>query len=137
MARCDSGYFCLECGEYVPSILESELYLRYVMGEVPFDGLLALPDRHIRCNPAIAQYIVHESFPAVLDERPEFDKRRRDPAEVVAREDLVTRAWLRQQSLPESGLDVADYPLPGVASPPVEDYFGPAEDDPEGRIFQE
>jgi hypothetical protein len=44
MARCDKGYLCDVCGEEVEEIVDSELYLRYVMGEVatrdthPFAG---------------------------------------------------------------------------------------------------
>ncbi|MBI4612934.1 MAG: hypothetical protein HY720_04925 [Planctomycetes bacterium] len=142
MARCDSGYFCETCGLYVESVIESELYLRYVMGEIPTEGLLTLPDRHIRCNAALAQYIVHEDFPPIVEDRPEHDKRRLDPAWVRDREDLVTRAWVRLRSLPASGLDVRDYPLPDVKPPDAAAFFAaPAEalpaktPDPEGRIF--
>ena len=55
MAACDQGYLCDVCGDDVAAITESDLYLRYVLGEVP---PLALPrerERHIRCNPALAQ----------------------------------------------------------------------------------
>ncbi len=142
MAGCDSGYFCIECGVYVEDVLESELYLRYVLGEVPMEALLTLPDRHIRCNPGLAQYIVHDSFEPLPDDRPESDKRRQDPAQVAAHEDLVTRAWLRQQSLPHLGIDVADYPLPGRKPPTAQEFFGAGgveqdlEMEPDGRIFR-
>ena len=62
MAKCDEGYGCDVCGRDVETILDSELYLRYVLGEVPLDVLHLQRERHIRCNSAIAQYIVHESF---------------------------------------------------------------------------
>ena len=35
MARCDQGYLCEVCGRDVEAITESDLYLRYVLGEVP------------------------------------------------------------------------------------------------------
>src|SRR5262249_36621270 len=66
MARCDQGYLCDVCGEDVEQITESDLYLRYVLGEV---SPLVLPkerERHIRCNPAVAQYIVDPAFAPVL-----------------------------------------------------------------------
>jgi hypothetical protein len=123
MAGCDSGYFCIECEVYVQSVLDSELYLRYIMGEIPSDALVALPDRHIRCNPEIAQYIVNEKFPPLVEEREGLDKRTLDAAEVASREDLVTRAWVRLQEIPTAGVDVPDYPLPGVEPPDAETFL--------------
>ena len=35
MARCDQGYLCEVCGAEVEEITESDLYLAYVLGEVP------------------------------------------------------------------------------------------------------
>ena len=137
MAGCDSGYFCIACESYVVSVLESELYLRYVMGEIPSDSLVALPDRHIRCNPEIAQYIVHDDFPSLDEERPDFDKRVLDPGAVASREDLVTRAWVRLQEIPTSGLDVPDYPLPGVEAPDAETFLGRWGADPESPEEEE
>ena len=65
MARCDEGYLCEVCGTDVAAIAESDLYLRYVLGEVPLEQLHLLPERHIRCNPGLAQYIVDADFAAV------------------------------------------------------------------------
>ena len=50
MARCDEGYRCEVCGEDVPEIVDSDLYLRFVLGEVPVYVLHQLPERHQRCN---------------------------------------------------------------------------------------
>jgi len=112
MAKCDGGYFCYACGEYVESIVESELYLRYVLGEVPYEELLARPDGHIRCNPNLAQYIVDPAFPPIfVQDEPLLDKRRLDPENVRREEARVTRGWRRLQQLPDSGLPVEDYPL--------------------------
>ncbi len=52
MARCERGYLCAVCGHEVEELQDSELYLRYVLGEVEWDMLHKFPERHIRCNPA-------------------------------------------------------------------------------------
>jgi tetratricopeptide (TPR) repeat protein len=39
MARCDEGYRCEVCGRDVEAVTDSDLYLRYVLGEVPLDRL--------------------------------------------------------------------------------------------------
>src|SRR4051794_16315625 len=64
MAKCDEGYRCEVCGRDVEAITESDLYLRYVLGEVPLELIHRLRERHITCNPALAQYIVDPDFPA-------------------------------------------------------------------------
>lgn len=110
MARCDEGYLCEVCHGEVAEITDSDLYLRYVMGLVPFDELQRSPERHIRCNPVQAQFIVHPEFNPVEVEGL-FDKRSLDPADVRRQEEFTTRAWLRLQELAGSGLPVEDYPL--------------------------
>ena len=52
MARCEQGYLCDVCGAEVAEITESDLYLRYVLGEVAPEKLHLSRERHIRCNPA-------------------------------------------------------------------------------------
>ena len=37
MARCDEGYRCEVCGRDVEAVTDSDLYLRYVLGEVPLE----------------------------------------------------------------------------------------------------
>ena len=54
MAKCDQGYLCEVCGEEVHVITDSDLYLRYVLGEVASRDLLAAPERHLACNPTTA-----------------------------------------------------------------------------------
>ena len=34
MAKCDEGYLCEVCGKDVGKLTESELYLRYVVGQL-------------------------------------------------------------------------------------------------------
>ena len=110
MARCDEGCRCEVCGTDVEAIVDSDLYLRFVLGEVPLEHLHRQRERHIRCNPALGQYIVDPDFPPVRCEGP-FAKDGLDPAFVAAEELRVTRAWRRLRSLPGSGLAIPEYPL--------------------------
>jgi hypothetical protein len=112
MAKCDQGYLCEVCGEEVAEIVDSDLYLRYVIGEVPARALLTTPERHIRCNPTVAQFIVDPAFEPVVVEGM-FDKRHLDPADVAPREDLLTRGWQRLQSVRALGIPISEYPLVG------------------------
>jgi hypothetical protein len=110
MAKCDEGYRCEVCGCDVEAITESDLYLRYVLGEVPLEMIHRLPERHIACNPALAQYIVDPAFPRVVCEGA-FGKAHLDPAYVCEEEDRVTRGWRRLQAIPVMGVTIAEYPL--------------------------
>lgn len=113
MARCDQGYLCDVCGEEVEVITDSDLYLRYVLGEVKPEILTHSPERHLRCNPALVQFVVDERFPAMLCPGP-FDKRELDAAFVKQEETRVTAGYRRLQALPTLGLPVTEYPLPEV-----------------------
>jgi hypothetical protein len=113
MAKCDEGYLCEVCGEDVAEITESDLYLRYVIGLIDPETLHTTAERHIRCNPALAQFIVDDDFPPVALEGP-FDKRRLDGAFVRERETLVTRGWRRLREVRGLGLPIIEYPLPEV-----------------------
>ena len=62
MAKCDEGYLCEVCGTEVEGITDSDRYLRYVIGEVDPEQLHTLKERHLRCNPILAQFIVDERF---------------------------------------------------------------------------
>jgi hypothetical protein len=110
MAKCDEGYTCDVCGGHVEGVSESDLYLRYVLGEVPLERLHLHPERHIRCNPAVAQYIVDAEFPPVEFEGV-FDKRSLDADAVKAEEGRVTGGWRRLQAIPTLGLAIPEYPL--------------------------
>ena len=111
MAKCDEGYPCDVCGEDVESILESDLYLRYVIGMVDPETLHTQHERHIRCNPTLAQFIVDDEFAPVRVEGP-FSKHALDPHFVRDRETLVTRGWRRLRQLPGLELPIHQYPLP-------------------------
>jgi hypothetical protein len=119
MARCEQGYLCEVCRGEVEEITDSDLYLRYVLGEVPADELHLRPERHIRCNPELAQYIVDPTFPPVRCEG-FFAKESLDPAYVAIEEARVTRGWRHLIQLPTSGLPIIDYPLPEFRPPPAE-----------------
>lgn len=110
MAKCDEGYRCEVCGHDVEVITESDLYLRFVLGEVPLEMIHVAAERHIHCNPALAQYVVDPAFPPVVCEGP-FGKDQMDAVYVRAEEERVTRAWRRLQAIPTMGLSVAEYPL--------------------------
>ncbi len=43
MARCDQGYLCRVCGEEVEDLIDSDLYLRYIMGWVDPETLHTTP----------------------------------------------------------------------------------------------
>lgn len=110
MAKCDEGYRCEVCGRDVDAITESDLYLRFVLGEVPLETLHLLPERHIRCNPALAQYIVHAEFAPVACDGP-FAKSELDAEYVAVEEARVSRGYRRLLALPTLGLAVPEYPL--------------------------
>ena len=68
MAKCDEGYLCAVCGEDVANVTQSDLYLRYVIGLVDPEMLHSTPERHIRCNPGLAQFITDADFEPVVAE---------------------------------------------------------------------
>src|SRR6185295_7879865 len=107
MVACEQGYLCDVCGKDVEAVIDSDLYLRYIMGEV---SPLLLPhqrERHIRCNPATAQYVVDPAFEPI--ECPGmFAKDNLDAEFVHQQEDLVTRAWRRLQQIPTLGLTIPE-----------------------------
>ena len=110
MAKCEQGYLCDVCGRDVEQLVESDLYLRYVIGLVDPEVLHVSSERHIRCNPVLAQFIVDPAFPPV-EVSGDFDKRLLDEHFVRQREALVTRGWRRLAELVGSDTPVIDYPL--------------------------
>lgn len=110
MARCDEGYRCDVCGQDVEQITDSDLYLRYVIRMVDPETLHTSAERHIRCNPVLAQFIVDPEF-ASVSVSGDFDKRTLDARFVAERESLVTRGWRRLHELANSEVPVIDYPL--------------------------
>ncbi len=114
MAQCDEGYLCDVCRLEVDAIIESDLYLRYVLGEVHPEQLHRTPERHIRCNPTLAQFVVDAQFEPVKCSGA-FAKEQLDLEFVAQEEERVTRGWRRLQELPKLGLaTIQEYPLPEV-----------------------
>lgn len=110
MARCDEGYVCDICGDEVEEIVDSDLYLRFVLGEVDPMTLPNHPERHVRCNPALAQYVVDARFESVSCTGI-FAKENMDADYVAQEEQRVTRAWQRLQEIPGMGIPLHEYPL--------------------------
>lgn len=114
MAKCEEGYLCDVCGGDVESITDSDLYLRFVIGQIDPETLHTTRERHLRCNPTLAQFIVDEAFPPVVVAGP-FDKRLLDADYVRRQEVLVTRGWRRLGEVAcQAGLTILEYPLPEV-----------------------
>lgn len=114
MARCEQGYLCDVCGEEVEDLTESDLYLRYVLGEVDPETLHLAPERHLRCNPTLSQFIVDETFAPVEVDGP-FAKAGLDPQFVAEEEARITRGYRRlREVFAVEGMPITEYPLPGV-----------------------
>lgn len=114
MAKCEEGYLCDVCGADVEEMTDSDLYLRFVIGMLDPEVLHTTRERHLRCNPALAQFIVDPAFEPVVVEGP-FDKRELDAEFVREREALVTRGFRRLQELVGvQDMAITDYPLPEI-----------------------
>ncbi len=113
MAKCDEGYRCEVCGQDVTSIVDSDLYLRFVIGELDPEVLHTSPERHIRCNPVLGQFIEHPQFESVLVQN-EFAKGNLDPQYCQQRTRLVSRGYARllEIAATDGDRDVTAYPLP-------------------------
>lgn len=112
MAKCDEGYLCEACGEPVERLAESALYLQYILGWIDSGLLQSSRECHLRCMPALAQFVEHPEFEPVVAEG-DFDRRGMDPAFVAERTKLVTEAYQRLLDLQRrrKGLTLDDYPL--------------------------
>ncbi len=117
MARCEQGYLCDVCGDEVENISDSDLYLRFVTGQIASGDLLAAPERHLLCNPFNAQFIDTDAVPRVYASG-DFDRRQLDDEYVQQQSQLLTRGWQRLQELAalEQPIPLADYPLPEFRS---------------------
>ena len=113
MAKCDEGYLCQVCGKEVKGILQSDLYLRFVIGLVDPETLHLQPERHIKCNPGLAQFIDRPEF---MDLEVQVGFRKQDLDEVFVRQktDLVTRGFERLREVNQLEIAIEDYPLPDV-----------------------
>ena len=112
---CDQGYLCDVCGQDVEAIIESDLYLRYVLGDVSPLALPTSAERHIRCNPATAA-VHRRSHLRAGPLRGECSPRSLDRGVRAEQEERVTRAWRRLQEIPTLGVPITEYPLPEVSA---------------------
>ncbi len=110
MARCETGYLCDVCHGDVEGLADSSLYLRYVLGEVDARLLDRLPERHLGCDPLLAQFIRTEGFPTPVLEGP-FARSSLDPDFVRAEEERVTRGYERLLDLARRGAVFAELPI--------------------------
>jgi hypothetical protein len=113
MVACERGYLCEVCGEDVEDLRESDLYLRYVLGQVDPEKLHVTPERHLRCNPTLAQFIVADGFVPVVVEGP-FSKAELDTEFVAEEEARVTQGYRRLLEVFGQEMPITEYPLPGV-----------------------
>jgi hypothetical protein len=133
MAGCERGYLCTVCGEEVEEITDSDLYLRYVLGEAEWETLNRAPERHIRCDPVLAQFIAHPTFEPVACAGL-FSKTGLDPDFVDHEETRVTTAYLRLRELATANLPISDYPLADVLERRLGGFPMPVRHDPDPTI---
>jgi hypothetical protein len=96
-------------------MVDSDLYLRFILGQVDAETLHTTPERHIRCNPALAQFIVDADFQPPVVVEGDFDKRTLDAKYCAQQESRVTEAWRRLREVAKSELPIQEYPLEGSA----------------------
>jgi len=113
MAKCEKGYLCVVCGNEVEDLIDSELYLRYTVGWLDPEKLHIAPERHLLCNPTLAQFIDDARFQN-LSVPLESDKERLDPAFVAQRTSLLTLGYRRLLEIHQSAeaISITEYPLP-------------------------
>lgn len=112
MAKCDQGYLCEVCSQEVTSIVESDLYLRYVIGQLDAERLHLSPERHLRCNPTLAQYIMDQRFEPI-EVTGEFARSGLDPEFVETHSAIVSQGYRRLWQINEAiePISLLDYPL--------------------------
>jgi len=116
MARCDQGYLCRVCGAEVEDIVDSELYLRFVIGEIDPETLHTQPECHLRCNPTLAQFITDSRFEPLVVAEGFFSKDALDPDFVHDRTRQIDQGYDRLWEImsDEVGMSVIEYPLKEV-----------------------
>ncbi len=118
MARCDQGYLCRVCHEEVEFITESELYLRFIIGEVDPELLHTQPECHLGCNPIVAQFIDDARFVPVDPPSELFRKESLDAEYSRNRTELITHGYRRLWEIRTGRAKapvIPEYPLPGQA----------------------
>ena len=85
MAKCDEGYLCEVCGQDVADIRDSDLYLRFVIGEIDARQLMTAPERHLRCT------LLRLSSSSILDSSPLSAKARSTSGNSMRRMSALAR----------------------------------------------
>ncbi|MBU6384682.1 MAG: hypothetical protein KGS49_01970 [Planctomycetes bacterium] len=114
MAKCDQGYLCRICKQEVEKLSESELYLRFVIGEIDPETLHLSSECHLDCNPVLAQFIDDHRYASQSQVPEGFRIEDLDPQYVTQRKQLVTRGFQRLleiQANRKAFSQVQDYPL--------------------------
>ena len=65
MAVCEQGYLCTVCGERRRGDHRLGPLSSLCAGRGRWDNLNRAPEKHIRCDPVLAQFIVSDQFPPV------------------------------------------------------------------------
>jgi hypothetical protein len=119
MAKCDEGYLCSVCGEEVKRLIDSSLYLQYVIGWIEPQSLHRTPDIHLRCNPSLSQFIQCSDFQPPVSCEGDFDFKKLDSEFVRQRTQLITQGYLRLRHLQrDRSQPIQHYPLlPGEERP--------------------
>ncbi len=113
MAKCDQGYICESCGQAVEAIVDSALYLQYVIGWVDPETLHTRSESHLRCVPSLAQFIDDTRFVPPVDLEGSLSKRHLDAEFVQQQSKLVSRGYARLWEIYNDDLPppVTEYPL--------------------------
>lgn len=117
MAKCEEGYLCEVCGGDVEHLRDSGLYLQFVIGWIDPETLHTRREVHIRCLPALAQFIDDPRFSPSVQITGEFSRSSLDTCFVAERAELITRGYQRLSELDtmRERPAVIEYLLPEVA----------------------
>ncbi len=105
MAGCERGYLCTVCGRRSRRSPTRTCICVTSWARSTWEVLHDSPERHIRCNPVLAQFIVTELFPPITVEGP-FSKDCLDPEFVKSEEARVTRGYLRLHEVQTAGVPI-------------------------------
>ena len=89
---------CDRCGEIVQSN-NDVMHLHAIIKDDPMLMFYQPKKRHIRCSPSTAQYIVHESFEPIKDNRAKYTKYQHPEDRRKEIERQYTKAWLNLQKV--------------------------------------
>lgn len=95
MAKCEEGYLCEVCGGDVERLRDSALYLQFIIGWLDPETLHTRRECHLRCAPALAQFIDHPTFTPPVVVEGEFSRTQLDHCFAAERSALVTRGYER------------------------------------------